>query len=104
MGYVYVYMYTSTGFMHDYCSLFFSLDFSNCKTVPGGPKEQAPCKFPVIFKGKWHDECIWEKNEEKPWCSTKTNKKGFHVGGQNNWGYCGPNCPFSGRGKFLKAY
>ena len=41
-------------------------------------------------------------NNDKPWCSTKVNEDGEHVGKQGNWGDCGPECPVE-EGKYSKA-
>ena len=69
-----------------------------CTTVSGGPQEGVPCILPFGFKGKVRNECILEKGEDKPWCSTKVNKRGAHIGGQKQWGYCGPQCPVAPKG------
>ena len=52
--------------------------------------------FPFIFKGKEHNECIYEKGENTPWCSTKVDANGKHVNGQKQWGYCGEGCYIPG--------
>ena len=31
--------------------------------------------------------------DHKAWCSTLVNDAGSHVGGEGNWGTCGPGCP-----------
>jgi len=64
-----------------------------CKTSSGGPQIDAACVFPFIYKGKEYKECTFEKGDEKPWCSTKVDGDRKHVGGQQQWGYCGEQCP-----------
>ena len=70
----------------------------------GGANQGANCVFPFTFAGRTHDGCtlkqtdeIWEsggdaRRNERLWCSTKTDHNGKHVGGQEQWGYCGHDC------------
>ena len=61
---------------------------SSCVTVGGG-KTGANCVFPFIYQGTKHNNCILiDADDGKPWCSTKTDKNGKHVGGQGEWGHC----------------
>jgi len=61
---------------------------SSCLTVGGG-KTGASCVFPFIYKGVKHNNCILiDADDGKPWCSTKTDQNGKHVGGQGQWGHC----------------
>jgi len=67
-----------------------------CKTNNEGPKVQVPCIFPFKFAGTTHHGCIIDYNDpgdNRPWCSTKVDRDGEHVGGQNQWGFCGNSCP-----------
>jgi hypothetical protein len=43
-----------------------------------------------------NNECIYEKGENTPWCSTKVDANGKHVSGQKQWGYCGEQCHIPG--------
>ena len=63
-----------------------------CKTV-GGASPNVDCVFPFAFDNKVHYSCIYDSSTDgHPWCSTKVDSKGCHIGGQGNWGICGPNC------------
>ena len=79
-------------------AIFFLAEPGKCKTIAGGPQEQQPCIFPFKYKTKVHNECIWENEEDSPWCSTKVKINGVHVGGQEQWGYCGQHCPIAPKG------
>ena len=68
------------------------IDRLQCKTNDG-PSSNVPCVFPFKFGGETHNKCKWE--EDGPWCSTKVDENGKHVGGQGKWGNCGPGCPIS---------
>ena len=63
-------------------------------TVSGADPNK-PCIFPFKFKDKPHYACILNPSpENKPWCSTKVDDQGNHIGGQGNWGNCdGSKCP-----------
>ena len=66
----------------------------NCLTV-GGAKEGMKCMFPFTYKGVTHNACTDHGNDDPewvPWCSTKVDDYGGHVGG--NWGDCSQECPF----------
>ena len=75
-----------------------------CTTVSGGPQEGALCIIPFKFKGKVRNGCILEEGEDRPWCSTKVSEEGTHLGGQKQWGYCGPQCPVAPKGTVLYLY
>ena len=66
-----------------------------CKTVRGGFKHSSnvSCVFPFFYENETHHGCT--KDKDVFWCSTKTDKYGFHIDG--NWGICGPKCPLSGK-------
>ena len=68
-----------------------------CLTIAhdDGPQVGKPCVIPFTINGEVKDGCLWEKNESKPWCSTKVDENGAHVSGQEQWGYCGSNCPIA---------
>ena len=54
------------------------------------------CIFPFFYNGKNKTTCTWDSSEltnKKPWCSTLVDETGNHVGGQGEWGNCGPGCP-----------
>ena len=57
-----------------------------------------------------YNQCTFEGNqpgETEPWCSTRTDSSGNHIGGQGNWGFCPSNCgtvgPTSPPGTFPPA-
>ena len=55
-----------------------------------------PCIFPFRFEDKIYNGCTWVDNDpwdDRPWCSTKVDVNGVHIGGQGNWGVCGNECP-----------
>ena len=62
----------------------------------GGPGDGLPCVFPFKFSGVVYNTCT---NADKqltnnlPWCSTKVNETGNHIGGKGNWGNCDETCP-----------
>ena len=63
-----------------------------------GASPNLPCIFPFQFNGVIRTTCIWDQahlTEHKPWCSTLVDENGHHIGSQNNWGNCGPDCPIS---------
>ena len=61
----------------------------DCKTV-SGPSSNRKCIFPFVFNGTIYNKCAHDADDF--WCSTKVDSKGCHIGGQGNWGICGPNC------------
>ena len=45
-----------------------------------------------------YDACILvDADDGKPWCSTKTDNRGQHIGGQGQWGHCAGSCPVAGK-------
>ena len=75
--------------------------FKGCSAV-GGPGDGLPCVFP--FK---HKRVVWTTcsiptftTNNKPWCSTKVDEAGYHIGGEGNWGNCDETCPLP-HGKVL---
>ena len=76
--------------------LWFVFSLDGCRTTSDGPQVNTACVFPFIYKGKEHNECTFQKGDENPWCSTKVDGDGKHVGGQKQWGYCGKQCPIKG--------
>ena len=74
-------------------------EYDDCYTN-GGPDPSAKCIFPFLFDGKVNVQCTYDgdvENKTVPWCSTKVDQFGFHIGNQGNWGYCGENCPLPGK-------
>ena len=54
------------------------------------------CIFPFRFNGKIYNGCTFDDSDpgdNRPWCSTKVDLRGFHIGGQDNWGFCENECP-----------
>ena len=74
---------------------FFPDSAESCVTV-GGPDQGANCVFPFTYQSTVFYGCTLAGNDDgddKPWCSTKTDQQGNHVGGgQGNWGHCPSNC------------
>jgi len=71
---------------------------SRCLTN-GGKNPFAPCVFPFTYDGVTYFGCPKDLFEaDKRWCSTKTDSKGNHVTGQNEYGFCSPNCPVHNQG------
>ena len=65
---------------------------SSCTTTGGG-RTGAKCVFPFTYKDVKYTGCSLEDADDgKPWCSTKTDANGQHVGGQGQWGHCASNC------------
>ncbi|XP_040827549.1 lymphocyte antigen 75 [Ochotona curzoniae] len=42
-----------------------------------------PCEFPFLIDGKWHHDCILDKNKTAPWCATTLN-----YDRDKKWGFC----------------
>merc|ERR1712080_409054 len=60
----------------------------------GGPSSGSACVFPFYFGGWTYFECTFDYSDDgRPWCSTKTDSEGHHIGGQGNWGSCPQTCP-----------
>lgn len=53
--------------------------------------------FPFTFAGVTFEGCITLTDPDQiPWCSTKVDEEGVHVGSNNNWGHCDlDSCPLS---------
>ncbi len=68
-----------------------------CRVVSSAGEGTAPCVFPFVFGGFEFNGCITISDPEKrPWCSTKVDGSGVHVGGNGHWGHCDPAvCPIS---------
>ena len=65
-----------------------------------GPGSGKPCIFPFTFGGSVHNTCTDMRKEftnNKPWCSTKVDRKGKHKRGE--WGNCDESCLSSANGK-----
>ena len=72
----------------------------SCETIPGGPQVNVTCVFPFKIKNDRGNDatyvgCTLDERSDIPWCSTKVDELGFHVGKSNkgHWGYCGQECP-----------
>ena len=67
----------------------------------------AACVFPFTVQGNTYNSCTYDFNfltrNQKPWCSTKTDENGKHIG-NGNWGVCDEkdNCNIPPRGKYPK--
>jgi len=61
--------------------------------VKEGPGVGKECVFPFGHKGVQHNTCAYnpDQGDTFPWCSTKVDSSGFHVGGQDEWGRCDPS-------------
>ena len=70
--------------------------FQGCPTI-GGPAQGNQCIFPFIFEGISFTGCITRADPDKiPWCSTKIDENGTHVGGNKFWAHCDlGECPIS---------
>ena len=66
-----------------------------CLTT-SGPSSGMKCIFPFTWYGETYDACTREQfpgSNGEPWCSTKVDDDGVHIGGQGNWGGCSQACP-----------
>merc|ERR1712183_107499 len=67
-----------------------------CITTSGASANK-PCIFPFKYRGVVYNKCTWvdaaTHTNNKAWCSTEVDSRGYHVGGQGKWGNCGPACP-----------
>ena len=70
----------------------------NCVTV-AGPSAGMKCMLPFTFRGTTFNRCTKEHSlTGDPWCSTKIDDNGYHVGGGPyllgpHFGYCSSDCP-----------
>ena len=49
--------------------------------------------FPFTYKNVKYTGCTLEDADDgKPWCSTKTDANGEHVGSKGQWGHCASTC------------
>jgi hypothetical protein len=63
-----------------------------------GPAAGLPCVFPFVYEGVKHSGCVVRPGDQVAGCSTAVDSAGVHLaGGDGHWGYCGPDCPQSGR-------
>ena len=67
----------------------------NCLTVSGASPNTS-CVSSFKFGGVTYNTCSLKGTEGKPWCSTKVDESGTHIGGAGNWGNCGSDCPVPG--------
>ena len=70
-----------------------------CRTK-SGPNPRKRCIFPFHFNGKTYNGCAKhpKDNNNELWCSTKVDRNGNHVVGQNQYGYCNKFCPSDNSG------
>ena len=67
-----------------------------CLTVSGA-SPNTPCMNSFKYLDITYNTCSLKNAPEgKPWCSTKVDEAGVHIGGKGNWGNCGTNCPMPG--------
>ena len=85
----------------DYYDYDHYYDDNNCKTISAsGSQPNQECKFPFIFRGIEHNNCISGSKRTQPWCPTELDANGAYKKGK--WGYCDTsNCPL---GKQNKIY
>ena len=68
----------------------------DCLTVSGA-SPNTPCVNYFKYLDVTYNTCsLKNAPEDKPWCSTKVDKSGTHIGGEGNWGNCGSDCPMPG--------
>ena len=61
---------------------------SQCSTEDG-----RECQLPFTFRGTVYTECTREHDQEnKLWCSTKTDQRGERQEGQGHWAICPDTC------------
>ena len=54
--------------------------------------QEKSCVFPFRYRGVVYNNCTDVDDAPVPWCSTKTNGDGQHIGGDGNWGECTKGC------------
>ena len=71
-----------------------SLEQNNTCQTESGPDPNSECQFPFEFHGEIYNNCTYDffQTETNPWCSTKVDEYGVHIGGQGYWGYCPQTC------------
>ena len=57
----------------------------------GGADINKTCIFPFKVGNDQFTTCY--EDSDGFWCSTLVDELGEHVADQDNWGFCGPNCP-----------
>lgn len=69
----------------------------------GGSKPNVQCEQRYFLSNRWVRGCTSQDDPDgKFWCSTLTDSRGKHVGGQGEWGYCDERClPPSAEDEFL---
>merc|ERR1719206_1269070 len=51
------------------------------------------CKFPFKFRNKVYASCTTDSDpDNRAWCSTKVDRRGVHVSGEGEFGYCPDSC------------
>lgn len=52
-----------------------------------------PCQLPFTFRGSLYSGCTRDHDQEdRLWCSTKTDQAGNHVQAGGHWGHCSDSC------------
>ena len=75
-----------------------------CETV-SGQSTGLKCIFPFIYQGTTYNHCPKENSPTKnPWCSTKVDDNGYHVGGGGHWGHCSSDCPTKNEQRMRMEY
>ena len=72
----------------------FFLGLGSCTVKENKSGLNARCIFPFVFDGVSFTGCTnYDDRTSNPWCSTKTDEQGRHVGEQGHWGECPSSCP-----------
>ena len=75
-----------------------------CRTTGGGTTG-ALCALPFIYKNKKYNGCtLTDADNNKPWCSTRVDGNGKHIGGQGLWGHCSSRCKTDSSKKFINLH
>ena len=62
-----------------------------------GASPNTPCVNSFKYRDITYNTCTLKNAPEgKPWCSTKVDESGGHIGREGNWGNCGSDCPMPG--------
>ena len=64
---------------------------------PGRPlcttEDGRPCQLPFTFRGSVYSTCTRDHDQQdRLWCSTKTDPGGAHVQAGGHWGHCSASC------------
>jgi len=65
-----------------------------CQTTRDSVDASKKCIFPFKFKGVTYNGCPVDLvDKDRRWCSTKVDRSGNHVTGEDKYGFCSNNCP-----------